>query len=149
VGGGFQSPKYFSTWPYFYIWFSVCSHKFSQIKLLSEFFFPLIFFPCVLVLRYVTYVLCLPCCQATSCYYRRICTLHSLFIMIEFMVVSIPGFVCDSLSIKVAVALCLALCSWLNSELVTNCQSVKRYYMQLKHDFSSMQLKFSFKVNPF
>jgi len=54
--------------------------------------------------------------------------------MIEFMVVSIPGFVCDSLSIKVVVALCLALCSWLNSELVTNHQSVKRYYMQLKHD---------------
>jgi hypothetical protein len=35
------------------------------------------------------------------------------------MVVHIPGFVCASLSIKVAVALCLALCSWLKSELVT------------------------------
>jgi hypothetical protein len=39
-------------------------------------------------------------------------------IVIEFMVASIPGFVCASLSIKVAVALCLALCSWLKSDLV-------------------------------
>ncbi len=81
--------------------------------------FPSFYFPRVLVLHYVIYVLCLPCCQATSCHYGRICTLQSLFIMIECMVVHIPGFVCASLSIKVAVALCLALCSWLKSELVT------------------------------